>query len=282
MDKDPMKARVTGTDHTTFKRDGGKSRASGSGTRVLVVEDNQLNAKLVLAQLEQGGYEATSVESGEAALDALASASYSFVLMDCELPGMDGCTTTRKIRLFEAPERHTMVIGFSSNTPAAARAKCLEAGMDDYIARPVTASELATRLQMISSKNVTAATHEGLSNAVRSTPTVTLDANVLIELAMLPGADGDPLLVELTAIFLRKLPAMIGDLSVADSASTADVARAAHRLKSASTTIGGKRLAALCEKIEKACDSSSSARLVMEAREAAAQLTEMLRKIPLR
>jgi CheY-like chemotaxis protein/HPt (histidine-containing phosphotransfer) domain-containing protein len=287
MEKD-QKGPATHIDPETSSPDSGNSRPSDCQIRVLVVDDNPLNVKLALAQLEQGGYEAAAVQSGEAALDALASTPYSLVLMDCGMPGMDGYTATREIRRREASERHTLVVGFSSNTAGASRAKCLEAGMDDYIARPVTASELATRLQRITGKRATAATPDNAnepSNGVRITATDTLDANVLLQLAILPGRDGSPLLVELKDIFLRNLPAMLDDLSGTADASSTELARAAHRLKSAATTIGGARLASQCQSVEDACgnkSSSSVGSLLTEVREEAQRLEQKLREIPVR
>jgi two-component system, sensor histidine kinase and response regulator len=278
---------ITGNIERTTSRLGSRDSRNDCPSRVLVVDDNPLNAKLVLAQLEQGGYEATAVESGEDALVALASTSYPLVLMDCELPGMDGCATTREIRRREASERHAVVVGFSSNTAASARARCLEAGMDGYIERPVTASQLITQLRRLSHRSGSAPGSDAVSresDASLPMAAETIDANVLEELAMLPGPDGGSLLLELTAIFLRNLPAMLHDLSVAGSASSGDVTRAAHRLKSASTTIGGKRLASLCNEIEEVCRDapSKSGPLVIEVHEEAGRLAEKLKRLPLR
>jgi two-component system, sensor histidine kinase and response regulator len=252
----------------------------------LVVEDNPLNAKLVLAQLEQGGYEGTTVESGEEALEALAAGVYSIVLMDCHMSGMDGCATAREIRRREGFERHVIIVGLSSNTASSARAECIEAGMDGYIERPVTTLKLIEQIQQICSRAESAATSGKIAEGagdVQGHKINTIDADVLAELASLPAKNGS-LLLELRDIFLRNLPVMLRDLSEAADASSSELAHAAHRLKSASTTIGGALLASLCRKIEEACadeNSSSLARLVIEAREEAARLAEKLRDIPI-
>jgi CheY-like chemotaxis protein/HPt (histidine-containing phosphotransfer) domain-containing protein len=286
MDKDRKEAAATHIERTTSKAESGDGRPADCQSRVLVVDDNPLNAKLALAQLEQGGYEATAVESGEAALVALASTSYLLVLMDCGLPGTDGCDTTREIRRREAPGRHTVVVGLSSNTAAVALEKCLEAGMDGYIARPVTTSQLMAQLQRLSCSSIAASPPAVVTerpDAIGASAIKTLDANVVAELVMLPGADGGPLLLELIGIFLRHLPELLRDLSAAAGASPSELAGAAHRLKSASTTIGGSRLASLCESIELDCgvEPSTSQQMVTEARNEAARLAEMLMKIPL-
>jgi two-component system sensor histidine kinase/response regulator len=286
MDTDRKEPDATNIERTTSRSESRSSRPSDCQSRVLVVDDNPLNAKLVLAQLEQGGYKATAVESGEAALVAMASTSYSLVLMDCGLPGMDGCATTREIRIREALERHTVVVGFSSNTAAEARAKCLEAGMDGYVARPVTTAQLIAQLQRLNCSSGSGSPPGSVTERPKTngaSAITTLDANVVAELAMLPGADGGPLVLELRGIFLRNLPAMLRDLSAAASASRSELGRAAHHLKSASTTIGGKRLASLCNSIEQVGENEPSTleQMVMEARDEAARLAEMLMKIPL-
>jgi two-component system, sensor histidine kinase and response regulator len=287
MDK-PLHGNATSSiGRTILTRDAGGSLAANRRPRVLVVEDNPLNAKLVLAQLEQDGFEAVSVKSGEAALDALAAPSYSLVLMDCEMPGMDGCATTREIRRREAAERHTLIVGLSSNRATSSRARCMEAGMDDYIERPVTASQLMRLLHRLSAPSGSAAMLDNtgeLSDPAQAAPVETLDAGVLAELAMLPEIDGSPLLFEMVGIVLGNLPAMLHNLSVAGGASPADVARAAHYLKSSCATIGAKRLATISSNIEKSCgkaDPSALRSLLVEAREEAARLVEKLKMISL-
>ena len=272
-------------ERTVLKRERDQ-RQPESAPRILVVDDNPLNAKLVLAQLEHGGYEGTYVDSGEAALEALEAGAFSMVLMDCQMSGMDGCAATREIRRREHSGRHTPVVGLSSHTAKSARAKCLEAGMDGYIARPVTAAQLIVEVRRLSCSSEPAAGHEtgtALSDSVEPTACETLDVKVLTELIMLQAADGGSLLVELTGTFLRNLPAMVRDLPDAAAGEKAEIARAAHRLKSASTTIGGARLASLCNEVEETCgrgDSSGLDRLLAEARKEAARLAEKLKEIP--
>lgn len=273
-----------GVEQITTLRDG-ETKPSSERPKVLVVEDNPLNAKLILAQLEQGGYRAISVESGEAALAALAATSYLLVLMDCGLPGIDGCTTTREIRLREAPERHMIVIGLSSNTAESARAACLEAGMDGYIERPVTTSELLTQIRRLSSRSESTATSDKGTerpDSISGMATETLDTNVLAELASLPGADGSSLLVQLIEIFIRNLPEMLRNLLDARRAGSKELAQAAHRLKSAATTLGASRLAAVCKTLEEFCghdDQSTLEKLLAEVPLEAGRLTEKLKEI---
>ena len=88
-----------------------------------------------------------TVDGGRAALNVLTSRPYSVVLMDCEMPDMDGYATTGEIRRREGSERHTTIIAMTAHALEGAREHCLEAGMDDYVAKPVTLETLSTVLE---------------------------------------------------------------------------------------------------------------------------------------
>ncbi len=117
--------------------------------RILVVDDNPVNRRVAQKQTERLGYLVDTVESGKAALNAMAGAgaSYSVVLMDCEMPDMDGYATTREIRRCEGLNRHTTIIAVTTHALDGEREHCLEAGMDDYVAKPVTLESLSAVLE---------------------------------------------------------------------------------------------------------------------------------------
>ena len=141
--------------------------------RILLVEDSLTNQKVTLALLKHLGYRAVCVSNGKEALDAVANQSYDIVLMDCQMPVMDGYTATRRIREFEARRweeaagtrrqrgadrtagsaeiclrPHVPIIALTAHAMVGDRERCLEAGMDDYIAKPVDAEDLATILKI--------------------------------------------------------------------------------------------------------------------------------------
>ena len=114
---------------------------------VLVVEDSPINRVVAMGVLEREGYRAHAVNDGHEALDALQTTRYDAVLMDCQMPGLDGYQATRQLRQRENDSRHTPVIAMTAHAMTGDREKCLAAGMDDYITKPVRAQTLTETLQ---------------------------------------------------------------------------------------------------------------------------------------
>ncbi len=110
--------------------------------RVMVAEDNIVNQKILLKQLEKLGYEAHAVGNGREVLDAIGREHYDLILMDCQMPVMDGYETTRRIRSRE-PEHNTTIIAITAYALQGDRARCIDAGMDDYISKPVRIEDLS-------------------------------------------------------------------------------------------------------------------------------------------
>jgi two-component system, sensor histidine kinase and response regulator len=130
-------------------RDGTSARISpgrAKGFRILVAEDNLVNQKLALKQLEKLGYEADAVATGLELLKAFEKVDYNLVLMDCQMPGMDGYEATRRLK--QNPRTQSViVVAMTANVMQGDREKCLAAGMDDYLGKPVQFPELARVLK---------------------------------------------------------------------------------------------------------------------------------------
>ena len=121
---------------------------ASSPKRILVVDDNLVNRKVAQRQLERLGYLVDVVDGGKSALAAMSNALFPVVLMDCEMPEMDGYATTAEIRRRDSDRRHTTIIAMTAHALEGARERCLASGMDDYIAKPVTLKSLAAVLEV--------------------------------------------------------------------------------------------------------------------------------------
>jgi len=124
-----------------------RAQASGGRARILLVEDNLVNQKVALKLLEKLGYPAEAVANGKEALAALESAAYGLILMDCQMPEMDGYEATEAIRRKEGDRKHTPVIAMTAHAMQGDKERCIEAGMDGYIAKPVDPKVLSDTIE---------------------------------------------------------------------------------------------------------------------------------------
>jgi CheY-like chemotaxis protein len=116
--------------------------------RILLAEDNAVNQKLALRLLSQMGYGAEVANDGQEALDALAAREFDVVLMDVQMPEVDGLEATRRIRR-QWPDRPIRIVAMTANAMAGDREACLAAGMDDYISKPIRPSDLSAALARV-------------------------------------------------------------------------------------------------------------------------------------
>jgi signal transduction histidine kinase/DNA-binding response OmpR family regulator len=122
--------------------------AHANGARILLVEDNVVNQRVAMRQLERFGYSADIVDNGRAAVDALTARSYDLVLMDCHMPEMDGFEATLAIRKRELQSnRRVPIVAMTANARSEDREACLAVGMDDYLAKPVALADLQRILE---------------------------------------------------------------------------------------------------------------------------------------
>jgi PAS domain S-box-containing protein len=218
--------------------DGKRAR---SALRILLAEDNAMNQKVALRLLEQLGYRADVATNGLEAIEALERQPYDVVLMDVQMPELDGLDATRRICERWPEETRPRIIAMTANALPEDREACFAAGMNDYVAKPIRAEELVAALK----RAKPLATGKAGAAAVGY---VSLDEGALGNLRDLGG---DEFLGEVIDAFLADAPAMIATLrSSLDEKGSEELRRAAHTLKSNGATLGAQEFAELCRTLE--------------------------------
>ena len=208
--------------------------------RILVAEDNPTNQRLAALILERIGYRADMVGNGVEVIDALARQRYDVVLMDVQMPEMDGLEATRRIHQQWPGADRPHVIAVTANALPEERASCLTAGMDDYVSKPIRVDELVDALERVPLVDQVAAAEGSPQRSAHAGLGHLHDA-----------LQDEDLVAELVGTFLESGPATVAELS--DSSEHADaerLRRAAHTLKSNAATFEADALAALCRQIE--------------------------------
>ncbi len=220
--------------------------------RVLVVEDNAINQKLALNQLRKLGYAADAIDNGPAALDLMARGAYAAVLMDCQMPRMDGYATTAEIRRRESGRRHTIVIAMTAYAQEGARERCFVAGMDDYIAKPVRLEALEAALARWVPLKGTSNGHNGSSKTAATSACESIDPEVMIELLDLSrSCDSGDFLGELIDMFYGELNSRVASIREAAShGQVGELDERAHEFKGSCLSLGLARMARLCSQLE--------------------------------
>jgi CheY-like chemotaxis protein len=200
--------------------------------RVLLAEDNAVNCALTLRILSKRGHSVVVVHNGQQALDALETQAFDVILMDVQMPEMDGFEATAAIRATEAVTgTHIPIVAMTAHAMTGDRERCLAAGMDAYLSKPVQAEEL---LKMTESLAVGSGPIEGIED---STPAV-MDRT--LALARVDGDHG--LLADLARLFCEESPKMMAAVRDAVEAKDAErLQRAAHSLKGAVATLAAQK-----------------------------------------
>jgi two-component system sensor histidine kinase/response regulator len=215
--------------------------------RILVVEDNVVNQQVARRMLERHGHHVDVAADGQAAIVAVRGGAYDVVLMDCQMPVLDGFAATRAIRRLEEPHRHTPIIAMTASAMVADVDACYAAGMDDFVAKPVRWSELAETLSTWLAPRST----NGDPPPARSTDDEILDADTIAGLQELENDGGG--MSDLVAMFIATGAERVQELRRAIEAGDQDATtRIAHNLRGSSGSLGAVRLATLCAECETA------------------------------
>jgi CheY-like chemotaxis protein/HPt (histidine-containing phosphotransfer) domain-containing protein len=251
----------------------GPPEADRPGIQVLLVEDHPVNQRVTVRMLERLGYTPTVVENGRLAVEAVERRRYDLVVMDCQMPEMDGYAATREIRQREADgripsgERRMPIIAMTASAMAGDRERCLESGMDDYLTKPVNSEALRTMLRrwtMLSQELDPRAAEARIDGPGGQMPMTTpdellarvdvlsvLDASTVAALRDPDLGGDDAFLVEVIQAFLDDSPRHVQAVQQGFAASDAEVLmRAAHSLKGSCGNFGAARLHTLCAALE--------------------------------
>jgi len=252
--------------------------------KILIAEDNAVNQKVALRQLKRLQHEADSVTNGAEAVDAYLRVPYDVIIMDCQMPEMDGFEATRRIRALEADNlaggrgKHAYIIAMTANAMQQDRQECLSSGMDDYISKPVSLGDLESALSRALKAKIPSivgsAGGEGPVVSARSEPTEVVPSGVVrsvevgskelsgdagagvLDRAVLDGLRGEgpeeeETFRDLVGLFLHDAPARFEKLRAAVLAGQLpETVRAAHSLKGSANNMGARGLAALCSEVE--------------------------------
>jgi signal transduction histidine kinase/CheY-like chemotaxis protein len=214
------------------------------GPRILVVEDNPVNREVAVGMLESLGCRTDAADNGWLAIEAMNGSAYDAVLMDCQMPVMDGLTATAEIRRREAGSgaARVPIIALTANAMEGDRERCLAAGMDDFVSKPFTQQQLATLLKRWLAVRT-------LPESARETSRAPIiDVGVLRNISALSRPT---LLNSLIDLYLQHSPTLLAavEASAASNQATA-LCEAVHSLKSSTANLGGARLALVARECE--------------------------------
>lgn len=247
---------------------------------ILVAEDNPVNQKVALLQLKNLGFAAHAVGNGQEAVDAVCNGSYTLVLMDCQMPEMDGFQATHEIRKAEVLSgRRVPIIAMTANAMEGDRDKCIAAGMDDYISKPVD----PRKLQDVLSRWLTAE-HAVARVAVKSgghapvmdsdeiagddeLPLQTINEDP-INIGMLNRTCGEDVAREILEVFMSAAETLLEGIELARQRRDGRALESlAHQLKGSSAAIGAVEMVRLSARMEEAAanDNFVQARIIHEA-----------------
>jgi CheY-like chemotaxis protein/HPt (histidine-containing phosphotransfer) domain-containing protein len=251
----PSWGEANAADRPLTRPPGGRTTAptiEPTGQRVLIVEDSAINQRVAAGMLKRLGYASDVVGNGRLALDALDRADYCAILMDCQMPEMDGFAATAEIRRREGSGRRTPIIAMTANAMRGDRERCLAAGMDEYLAKPFRMQDLANALTRWTTdagaaKPSPADSHAPAADNAVGPPPV-LDQSALISLERLEL----DVIADVVVPFRQESALRLTAVDDAVARGDADaVRRLAHALKGDAMMVGALEMRALCAELER-------------------------------
>jgi CheY-like chemotaxis protein/HPt (histidine-containing phosphotransfer) domain-containing protein len=217
--------------------------------QLLLADDNPINQKVGLSVLRKLGYRADVANNGYEVLKALEQKPYDLVFLDVQMPEMDGLEAARRICRQWPREKRPRIVAMTGNALLGDREKCLEAGMDDYISKPIRVNDLQLALERWGTGRTMRPGTSFLSRVKPAPAEAVLDPEMIAELRDMPPTDGVSVLQELVDLFMEGAPRCLRQLSESLS-DPAKLAAHAHALKSMSLNLGAKRIVELSQRLE--------------------------------
>ncbi|HTP97346.1 MAG TPA: PAS domain S-box protein, partial [Burkholderiales bacterium] len=248
--------------------------ALSPGMRVLLAEDNPINQELALTMLDNLGCKVQVAGNGRTALAAYADSTFDAILMDCQMPEMDGFEATAAIRVREAEQAHgasrVPIVALTANAMTGDRERCLAVGMDDYLAKPFSQLQLQAVLARWLAGRTAAAAEAAAAPAATAVdapakpvpgveaaapapeaPADRLDAKALDNIRALQRPGAPNILEKIVRLYFEDAPRLLQSMRDAlAQAENATLQRAVHTLKSASANVGAVHVSKLCKQFE--------------------------------
>ncbi len=228
----------------------------GKAMRILLAEDNKINQQYAIALLSKAGHSVTVAENGLQAVEAVKRADFDVVLMDIQMPEMDGVAATQHIRGLATPKNAVPIFAMTAHAMQGAREEYLRAGMDDYVSKPFQPAELFAKLNIVA----TGVVAENRSQAQKENSNCApLDTETTGQLAAVLGAES---IADLISIYLAMLDDTLDqiDLRLTEGDFSA-LAKVAHGLVSASGNLGALRTSEIARTLEQSCPKGNHAEI---------------------
>jgi CheY-like chemotaxis protein/HPt (histidine-containing phosphotransfer) domain-containing protein len=235
-----------------------KNPAPARSLRILLAEDNKINQQFAIHLLQKAGHSLHVAENGHQAVDALLARPFDVILMDVQMPELDGVEATRQIRALSGEKAKIPIIAMTAHAMAGAREEYLAAGMDDYISKPVQPALLLEKLARIAQSQ--SASAEPPASSVAEPPAIPpalLDPENIEALESIMGAEKAADFMRQTLAEMDKALGLIGEALAAKDFST--LGGCAHGLVSVAGNAGGRQASMMARQIEQACRKDETA-----------------------
>lgn len=223
--------------------------------KILLVEDNPANQALMIKQVKVLGHQLETASDGQEALEKVRLNRYDLVLTDCHMPVMDGFEMTRQLRAGEADGQHVPVIAITADAMDGTRERCIDAGMDDYLTKPIQMAALKTLFQQLAEQQENIHGAVAAAGAVTESASASSMADEVIDPNALPdmlGVSDPESLVEFYNSFVELGQRVLDDLHASHRAGDLQgVGDHGHKLKSSARAVGARELGECCFALEK-------------------------------